>query len=74
MSFIADEFGVAQPDQGSGGRPEKCQDCHFFNASDGTCHIMPPVVGVIRWPKVGADDWCGEFMSDQSLIPVNAGP
>ena len=28
-----------------------------------SCKRMPPVVD-FRWPMTGADDWCGEYLSE----------
>ena len=59
----------------------KCADCKFFAdvfAGEGECRINQPIAAQRRphnktpkreFPRVDADDWCGEFKSKQKGMP-----
>jgi hypothetical protein len=53
-----------------------CTNCAYYHPTDkdrlaGECRIYPPVGAIhespLRWPKVDALDWCGQFMSRENL-------
>lgn len=57
-------------------RPEQCQKCRFYEPGEseepvsGYCHRHAPKPGIQDtfdelhdWPRILADDWCGEFES-----------
>jgi hypothetical protein len=57
--------------------PDSCKTCRFFKKDDdyGYCHRHAPQARIksadrddgydlyVKWPTVGADDWCGEWES-----------
>lgn len=58
---------------------ESCRNCHFLQpdycTNGGYCHRRAPIIVQIEngnlmtmWPKVGPDDWCGEF---EQAVKVN---
>ncbi len=60
----------------------RCDKCRFYEDdigdSDGYCHRHAPVnltvtddrhrVSYGRWPKVGSDNWCGDY--EPSPVPL----
>ena len=51
----------------------ECSECRFFDPSMSRCRRFPPIkqpdaMGVIGFPVVRANSWCGEYKSSRSLM------
>ena len=45
-------------------RPDRCETCRFWQAvqgDKGECRHGPPSTGLILFPPVYADCWCGQW-------------
>jgi hypothetical protein len=47
-------------------RTKKCETCRFLQpnglpANGGSCHRYGPIDDYGGWPRVKADDWCGDY-------------
>lgn len=47
---------------------QNCSDCRYYRpnvqfATEGKCHRNSPHMGPLggQWPRVYADDWCGDW-------------
>jgi len=54
----------------------KCADCKFFNSTQTECRRYAPQPSdndtTAQWPTVASDDWCGEFVMDDSKDQTKA--
>lgn len=54
---------------------ESCSDCRFFHRDahgSGTCRRYGPALPIEsygRWPRVGPEEWCGDFQVSERLAP-----
>jgi len=65
----------------NGSRSDQCDACRYWRnllgqSQLGQCRIAPPVPssgGSAAWPEVGADDWCGQFQSRDTVATTLMG-
>ena len=59
------DSGKPTPNQAAATTYRHCFACRHFHVGKAQCRRWPPdahpTTGEIGWPRVEADDWCGEF-------------